>query len=63
MGKVIKYLIKNVSEKIQDILILGGLGLFILTMFKYVSVFAGSISLSIVLIILGVALSKIKSEE
>lgn len=62
MSKVIKYLTKNISEKIQDILILGGLGLFILTMFKYVSIFAGSMSLSIVLIILGVVLSKIKNE-
>ena len=61
MANIIKYLGCIIFEKAQDILILGGIGLFIITMVKYVSVFAGSLSLSIVLILLGATLSKIRS--
>ena len=61
MANIIKYLGCIIFEEAQDILILGGIGLFIITMFKYVSVFAGSLSLSIVLILLGATLSKIRS--
>lgn len=61
MSNIIKYLSDLILKNIQDILILGGIVLFIITMFKYVSLFAGSLSLSVVLIILGAVLSKIRS--
>ncbi len=50
-----------ILNNIQDILIIGGILLFIITMFKFVSAFVGYLTLSIVLIILGLIVSKIKS--
>ncbi|WP_017826171.1 hypothetical protein [Clostridium botulinum] len=50
-----------ILNNIQDILIIGGILLFIITMFKFVSTFVGYLTLSIVLIILGLIVSKIKS--
>ncbi len=50
-----------ILNNIQDILIIGGILLFIITMFKFVSTFVGYLTLSIVLIILGLIVSKMKS--
>ncbi|NFL86235.1 hypothetical protein FDB24_00060 [Clostridium botulinum] len=50
-----------ILNNIQDILIIGGILLFIITMFKFVSTFVGYLTLSIVSIILGLIVSKIKS--
>ncbi|NFL39672.1 hypothetical protein [Clostridium botulinum] len=65
MQRVIKDTIIKFSgfilNNIQDILIIGGILLFIITMFKFVSTFVGYLTLSIVLIILGLIVSKIKS--
>ncbi|MTI65157.1 MAG: hypothetical protein FH753_00955 [Firmicutes bacterium] len=44
---------------IEDILILGGCGVFITALFLFVSNFAGMIGLSIIMVLIGLVLSKI----
>lgn len=65
MVKVIKSFLTNMIillyKYIQDILIISGFIIFIIAMFKFISQFWGYISLSIVLIILGLVISKSKN--
>lgn len=65
MASIIGRWFKSTAEmffrNIHDVLILIGIILFIITMFKYVSEFAGYITLSIVLVVLGIILSKLRA--
>ncbi|MDQ0149132.1 hypothetical protein ACFO6R_05975 [Eubacterium multiforme] len=65
MHKIITKYLKSLSifliNNFQDMLIFLGIGIFIFTMFRFISLFAGYLSLSIVLIVLGILISKIKS--
>ncbi|WWU66493.1 hypothetical protein QJR26_08960 [Clostridium baratii] len=65
MDKVILRGINNFKNFIyrnsQDILILSGVCIFNYSMFRFISNFAGYISVSITCILLGVIISKIKS--
>lgn len=65
MASIIGRWFKSTAEmffrNIHDVLILMGIVLFIITMFKYVSEFAGCITLSIVLVVLGIILSKLRA--
>lgn len=67
IGKLIRqYLtkfIKTIYSNLNDILILTGISFFIFTMFKFVSIFAGHLSVSIVFMILGLLLSKVKANK
>ncbi|AJA42858.1 hypothetical protein DP125_13610 [Clostridium tetani] len=64
IGKIIKQFIITIFtfiiKDIEDILILGGCGVLTTAFFIYVSEFAGMICLSIILIILGLILSRIQ---
>lgn len=59
--KYFKNFILFINNNLHDLLILSGVILFIGTMFKFVSAFVGCISLSVVLISLGIILAKLRS--
>lgn len=63
IGKIIKnnilLFLSFILGHIEDILILGGFGIFITALFLFVSNFAGMIGLSVVMILIGLVLSKI----
>jgi hypothetical protein len=63
MGKIIKCFIKKIvlfiTKNIDDLLIIFGCGVLVTALFLFISAFWGLITLSAIMILLGVLLSKI----